>query len=116
MYLLGGQVLHSAGHLVSTGHQVFDGHVLHWNLVGVVAVLHPGGTPSTQVLPQVALGRKLHYDIERTCRQEGSEGCSPSQEPGEDQDVGAGPTVLCARSQKINDVLVLSNDLHHLHL
>lgn len=26
------------------------------------------------------------------------------------------PTVLCAGSQKINDVLVLADDLHHLHL
>lgn len=28
----------------------------------------------------------------------------------------SGPTILCAGSQQINDVLVLPNDLHHLHL
>lgn len=30
--------------------------------------------------------------------------------------VVSGPTVLCAGSQQINDVLVLPDDLHHLHL
>lgn len=36
----------------------------------------------------------------------GQVGCSPL----------TGPTILCAGSQQINDVLVLPNDLHHLHL
>lgn len=65
-YLFGGQILHSSGHLVSTGHQVFDGHVLHGNLVWVVAVLHARWAPSSQVLPQVPLGCILYYHIQRT--------------------------------------------------
>lgn len=65
-YLFGGQVLHASGHLESAGHQVFDGHVLHGDLVRVVAVLHPRWAPSSQVLPQVTLGGVLNDHIQRT--------------------------------------------------
>lgn len=65
-YLFGSQILHASSNLVSTGHQVFHGHVLHRNLVWVVAVLHAWGAPSSQVLPQVALGCILNYDVQRT--------------------------------------------------
>ena len=70
-YLLRGQVLHAAGHLVGAGDQVLDGHVLHGHLVRVVAVLHAGGPPGPQVLPQVPLGRKLHDHVQRACGQGG---------------------------------------------
>lgn len=65
-YLFGGQILHASGHLVSAGHQVFDGHVLHRNLVWVVAVLHARWAPSSQELPQVALRCILYNHIQGT--------------------------------------------------
>lgn len=67
-HLLGGQVLHPPRHLESAGHQVLDGHVLHGDLVRVVAVLHPRRAPSAQVLPQVSLGGVFDDDVQRTCR------------------------------------------------
>lgn len=67
-YLLGGQVLHASGHLEGAGHQVLDGHVLHGDLVRVVAVLHARRAASSQVLPQVALGGVLYDHVQRTCR------------------------------------------------
>lgn len=76
-YLFGGQVLHASGHLESAGHQVFDGHVLHRDLIRVVAVLHARWTPSSQVLPQVTLRGKLYDHIQRTCTQRG--GTQPSE-------------------------------------
>lgn len=69
-HLLGGKILHATSHLVGTGDQVFDGHVLHRNLVRVVTVLHARWAPSSQVLPQVALGCELYNHIQRTCTQE----------------------------------------------
>lgn len=76
-YLFGGQVLHASGHLESAGHQVFDGHVLHRDLVRVVAVLHARWAPSSQVLPQVALGGVFYDHIQRTWRR--LEGIQPSE-------------------------------------
>lgn len=68
-HLFRGQILHSSSHLEGTGHQVLDGHVLHWDLVWVVAVLHSRRAPRSEVFPQVALGRVLDYDVKRTWRQ-----------------------------------------------
>ena len=64
-YLLRGQVLHAAGHLVGAGDQVLEGELLVGHPGDVVGVLHAGGPPRTQVLPQVPLGRVLHDDVQR---------------------------------------------------
>lgn len=68
-HLFGGQILHPSSNLEGTGHQVLDGHVLHWDLVRVVAVLHSRWAPSSEVFPQVSLGRVLDYDVKWTWRQ-----------------------------------------------
>lgn len=68
-HLFGGQILHSSSHLEGTGHQVLDGHVLHWDLVWVVAVLHARRASCSEVFPQVSLRRILNYDVKWTWRQ-----------------------------------------------
>ncbi len=65
-HLLGCEVFHATCHLVGAGHQVFEWHVLHRHLVGVVAVLHPRRTTHTQILSQIAVCCKLHNDVEWT--------------------------------------------------
>lgn len=64
-YPFRGQVLHSSGHLVGTGQQVFEGELLFRHLGHIKGIIHAWWSPSPQVLPKTALGGVLHQHIQR---------------------------------------------------
>ena len=113
--LLRGEVLHPASHLVGARHQVLERELLVGDLARVEGVVHAGRPAGAQVLPQVTFGGVFHQDIERPCRGH-TRSQSAVQADAQSPWRRRGLTVLRARSQQVDDVLVLADGLRRLRL